>query len=97
MTEPACNIRTLCDRHAPRPDPRLHGRRLGSFVGHHVKIGLIDRTNPTLNEHLWVKVTAIKDGELVGIIDSDVVLDVGYRLGDRIQFVVTEVEEFLQQ
>jgi uncharacterized protein YegJ (DUF2314 family) len=85
------NVYTVCDEHASRPDPALHG--LVNYVGCYVKITFRERVPPHRNEHLWIHVTeSIGNGQLTGVIDNDPVLDVGVENGSVVTFCITAIE-----
>lgn len=92
--EPHHNVGIVCDAHAPKTG-RYKDKRPESLVGHHVKIGLPDKSGRL--EHLWVIVTSLTpEGKLAGHLDNDPVLDIGCKCGDLIIIgSINDIEDVL--
>lgn len=91
-SEPLSNIFVTCPAHASKPDASLHDLPIEAYVGRWVKVGFNER-NTQRREHLWVRIHATAAGRtLLGTIDNDPVLDIGYRHGDGVVVDVTEIE-----
>lgn len=93
MAEDPRNWGFVCDKHAPKPDPRFLELPPEYFIGKHVKLGFL--TEDGLDtEHMWVEVKSLcdeNDEELVGMLDNDPV-KVDYTYGELIAFSRDEIE-----
>lgn len=87
------NVFVVCDQHASRPDPTLHG--LANYVGCFVKIAFREIPPPHRNEHIWVHVTEMMNGQLRGVVDNDPVLNIGVTDGSIVTFNITAIEALL--
>lgn len=95
MAEPRSNIRGVCNEHRPRPRPDLYGSRdPASFVDKYVKLGFKTNIKQPDVEHMWVKVTGVKDGHLVGRLDNDP-LYCSIKCGDPVHFSPGDIEQVL--
>ena len=80
MKEPKSNIRCFCREYASKPI-NYQGTML-SLVGKFVKKGFpAERAS---REHMWVLVSGVKNGELVGTLDNEPAYTDKLKLGDTV-------------
>lgn len=95
MKEPDSNIAPVCPDHAPKPDLVWTGKKPEFFIGKFVKKGF-PTPQPMLRvEHMWVKVTAVKDGKLVGELNNDPIASL-LRCGDIVEVALDEIEQVME-
>lgn len=65
-----------------------------SLIGHHIKRAFpAKRPNgASVNEHMWVRVTGVRDGQLLGIVDNDPVYDCEWKDGSSVEFAPESVD-----
>lgn len=89
------NIGFVCDAHASKPDPELAKLPSEFFLKKHVKLGFKGKDPKGIEriEHMWVRVDYIdNDGDLVGILDNDPILEMEYVCGCLVAFKKDEIE-----
>lgn len=93
------NIIFKCAKHSSRPKARFQLMKPHEFIGRHVKrcfVGVSDSEGHQLREHMWVKVTGVKDSKtLIGTLDNDPVFPVGVKNGDEVLVELRVIEELL--
>ena len=96
--EAGVNIKFVCSEHATKPNPRFTKKGAASFVGKFVKKGFDvqhPETNQPMTEHMWVKVTGVKNGDLVGELNNDPVGFTPLKCDDVVTVKLSEIEECL--
>lgn len=97
------NVVMVCTEHSSKPMKEYFGVPmcdvpLEQFKGKYVKkrFTTVDDapTDQARFEHMWVRVTGIDEDEelLVGELNNDPVLDVGFSCGDIVQVDPSEIE-----
>lgn len=98
--ESLSNLNAVCAKHAPQPNPdlvKIAKKSPQTFLGWFVKKGFPAKKpdgSDTI-EHMWVKVKEVKDGDLMGELNNDPLLDCGVALGDLVTVKPDEIEEAL--
>ncbi len=97
MNEDPRNISYLCEEHAPTPNPELvEGASPEDFIGSFIKAPFKSRDDNT--EHMWVAVKSVKDGKLVGLLNSVPQLDHGdLACDDEVTVELNQIEEVLHE
>jgi uncharacterized protein YegJ (DUF2314 family) len=83
------NVQLVCPR-CRKPDSRYFDVPLDWFVGRCVKIAF--QSQDGLVEHMWVVVTGVEDGRLVGELDNDPLFVEDIECGDRVVLDRTQIE-----
>lgn len=93
--EPRSNIGIVCEKHGPKPDPKLAKMKPEELVGCFVKkaFQVMRPDGQPLLEHMWVQVKLVDRGELVGKLDSDPQLITSLQCGDTVRVRMNELEE----
>lgn len=92
--KPETNLRGVCAVHAPKPDPKFAKLKPEEFVGKWVKKAFeVNKEHPKMPqiEHIWVKITAVKAGGLIGTLANQP-LFINKKFGDKVSVQVTEIE-----
>lgn len=92
---PESNIRGVCDAHAPKPNPKFAKLKPEEFMGKWVKKSFeVNKGHPKMPqlEHIWVKITAVKAGGLVGTLANQP-LFIDKKFGDEVSVQVAEIED----
>ncbi len=98
LYEPLSNLIITCREHASRPNKQFQSLQKHQYIGAFVKISFPDIDDTDNKEHIWVKVTTVKDGDhLTGIVDNHPVLNLGFDYGDTVSFLKTQIEDYLPQ
>lgn len=95
MNEDIKNIAIICSECAPKPQNKYSTMNVQSFIGEYVKKSFKSKDSDE-TEHLWIKVTKVIDNEtLEGIINNDVILNIGFKFGDTVSVKLKEIENCL--
>lgn len=62
---------------------------VGNFVKKNFKQG-------KLKEHMWVKITGIKNNSIIGILDNEPFLVKNVRVGDIVEVKFNEIEDLIK-
>jgi uncharacterized protein YegJ (DUF2314 family) len=93
MPEPLSNMFITCHEHSLKPNSDLHNFPIEEYIGKLVKIMFQERGTQR-REHMWVAVTACFDSKtLVGRLENEPILDVGFYHGEIVTFAITEIED----
>ena len=98
MSEPASNVRFFCGSHAPevvakwakKPLKWFFDPKFQKFVKKAFQV--IGPQGPTV-EHMFVKLSRIEKGKLVGTIANDPLLQTELRCGDTVFVKRSEIED----
>jgi hypothetical protein len=93
MNKAESNIRAVCDAHAPKPDAVWAKKAPEWFIGKWVKKAFDITPYPGWGpkiEHMWVKVTGVEDGKLVGTMANAPQFVRNLKFGDK---AVVSLEE----
>lgn len=94
--EALSNIGMVCADHSPKPNAELAKKPPEFFVGKYVKKafkGINQLFDKETFEHMWVKVLEVKDGKLLGVLDSDPMLHMAIECGSPVTVELAEIEE----
>lgn len=70
--EPLSNIGMYCKDHSPKVEPRWASYKPSFFIGKFVKRAFTaDKTKGVELEHMWLRVTGVDMGVLVGVLNND--------------------------
>lgn len=90
------NLRLICGKCAEetkeRTQAELKSIHLDSLVGHHAKLRFED--GPEI-EHLWIKIEKYDLRGFKGVVYNEPVAVRNVRIGDKVWFAVSEIEEVL--
>lgn len=89
------NLRAVCDTHAPKPQEKFTKKEPKFFIGKWVKKAFkVNKEFPKRPqlEHIWVKVTEVRDRTLVGTL-ANAPLFMEERFGDKVTVELSEIED----
>lgn len=98
-SEPSYNIRMVCQKHAPKPDPKWKKVPKEFFVGKYVKRAFagISVDNEAGFEHMWVRVTEATDTGLRGTLNNNPTYKMDLMCYDTVSVKLSEIEAVLDE
>src|SRR5687767_2530133 len=91
------NIGLVCKHEAPQPNSKFSQKNPEFFIGKFVKKGFHgNKPDEDLIEHMWVEVTEVKNGELVGKLNNDPIIVRSLKCDDIVTVKLEEIEEILE-
>jgi len=88
----------VCEKHAPKPNPKLQKLKPHEYIGKFVKKGFptdLGGHGPQL-EHMWVEVTHIEGDVLIGKLNNDPIACRDIRCGDEVKVRLEEIEQVFE-
>jgi uncharacterized protein YegJ (DUF2314 family) len=94
--EPSSNIGLFCPEHAPKVDKRWMQKKPSYFIGKFVKrpFKVVGHPKVTI-EHMWIKVTGVDAGVLVGILENEPQFTKEYKHKNIVQCELGQIEQVL--
>lgn len=93
MKENPANIFFACPEHSSKPNPAYAKLPPEYFLKKYVK-KCFSEIGTERKEHLWILVKEVKNSStLIGIVDNDPALNLEVKFGDKVEVLLTEIEE----